>query len=105
MDANNPNPLALMCDAPVESIDELSSWDLRIDQFSRLRIGENFNISVLDFLNLPRRLITKLISSAEALETLELKKRKEVENKLKNEIEGYQNVMPGGFNHTVAKIK
>ena len=32
MKDSDPNPLSLVCDNPIESIDELSGWDLRIDQ-------------------------------------------------------------------------
>lgn len=106
MSPNDPNPLSLVCDTAVEGLDDLSNWDLRIDQYCRLRIGENFNMSLVEFLNLPRRLITKLISSAELMETAELRKREEAERKLKQEIDNYQapTGMPG-FNHTVPKMK
>lgn len=106
MNPDDPNPLALVCDSDVEGLDELSGWDLRIDQYSRLRIGDNFNISIIEFLNLPRRLITKLIKTAEALETAELRKREEAERKLKEELGNYNGMGNNNqFQHSVPKIK
>lgn len=106
MNADDPNPLSLVCDTPVEGLDELSGWDLRIDQYSRLRIGDNFKISVIDFMNLPRRMITKLINAAEIIETAELKKqeaiKQQIQNDLSNQAAPHQQ---HGFHHQVPQIR
>lgn len=106
MNADDPNPLSLVCDTPVEGLDELSGWDLRIDQYSRLRIGENFKISVIDFMNLPRRMITKLINAAEIIESAELKKQaalqQQIQNDLNNQVMPQQ---PNTFHHQIPQIK
>jgi hypothetical protein len=105
MRPSDPNPLSLICDTPMEGLDELSGWDLRIDQYSRLRIGDNFKMSLLEFINLPRRMITKLIYSAEALEIAELKQQKINDEKRERELAQMNGQLPNGFSHTVPKIK
>lgn len=105
MKANDPNPLSLICDTPMEGLDELSGWDLRIDQYSRLRIGDNFKMSLLEFMNLPRRMISKLIYSAEALELAEIKQQKLNDEKRERELANMNNNLPHGFTHTMPKIK
>ena len=105
MRESDPNPLSLVCDTPIEGLDELSGLDLRIDQYSRLRIGENFKMSLIEFINLPRRMITKLIYSAEALELAELKQQKINEEKRERELANMNMGLGPGFNHTVPKIK
>lgn len=107
MRANDPNPLSLVCDTPLEGMDELSGWDLRIDQYSRLRIGENFNMSLIEFINLPRRMITKIIYSAEAMELAAIKQQKIDEERREREMMNLQIQNQGntGFTHTIPKIK
>lgn len=106
MKPDDPNPLSLVCDTPVEGLDELSSWDLRIDQYSRLRIGENFKISVIDFMNLSRRMITKLINAAEIIESAEAKKQAAIQQQIQNDLNNQ--AVPQqhhGFHHQVPQIK
>lgn len=78
-------PLALVANNELETNDDLSSWDLRIDQYSRLRIGENFNISIIEFMNLSRRFISKLITAAEIIEAAHEAKTLETQRKLEQQ--------------------
>lgn len=107
MKESDPSPLSLVAHSDVECIDDLSGWDLRIDQYMRLRIGENFKISVVDFMNLPRRLIKKLITTAEIVESAELKQRKAAEDAADRMWQQQQHQVPTmpGFQHQVPKIK
>lgn len=105
MNPDDPNPLSLVCDTDIEGLDQLSGWDLRIDQYSRLKIGVNFQLSIVEFLNLPRRMITKLISAAESIEAIELKKQNEAKAEIERQMAEGQYPQQHGFQHTVPKLK
>lgn len=104
---SDPRPLSLIATNDIENLDELSSWDLRIDQYVRLRIAENFQLSVLEFMDLPRRMITKLIKTAETIERAAMAEQKIAEEKAERAWKEQQGNVPlsTGFQHQIPKIK